>query len=219
MEKARSTKAKHASKLMKKKNVVAVGIGYKIRNGVQTNEVCVIVSVTKKVSPEALRAKDLIPKDLDGVSTDVIQTGVIKALSVDHAKRYRPAPGGVSIGHKAITAGTLGCYVTSGETGERMILSNNHVLANSNAGYPGDEILQPGPYDGGEIDNDLIATLYKFIKIDFGETEADCKIAIAVADVVNWFAERLGSSHRLWPYKSMAVTNKVDCALARVVKV
>ena len=30
-------------------------------------------------------------------------------------------------------------------TGERLILSNNHVIANSNDAAIGDQILQPGP--------------------------------------------------------------------------
>jgi hypothetical protein len=48
-----------------------------------------------------------------------------------------------------------------------IILSNNHVLANSNAGNPGDPILQPGSYDGGVDPVDRIATLSRFIPITF----------------------------------------------------
>lgn len=215
MEETRRVKAKVAAGLLKKKNVVAVGIGYKIRGGEKTDEVSIVVSVKRKISPELLRSRDLIPKKIDDVLTDVIQTGTIKALD-NHAGRYRPAPGGVSIGHKFITAGTLGCLVRT-PSGEVMILSNNHVLANSNDSYPGDEILQPGPYDGGGMNGDLIAELFIHIPIEFGETEADCKIALAFADVVNWLCETTGRCHRVWAYKSAAAVNRVDAALARPV--
>ncbi|MHC4440599.1 MAG: fibronectin type III domain-containing protein, partial [Planctomycetota bacterium] len=60
----------------------------------------------------------------------------------------RPVPIGVSTGHFAITAGTIGCRLTDGEN--IYALSNNHVYADENNGIPGlDNVLQPGPYDGG----------------------------------------------------------------------
>jgi len=46
--------------------------------------------------------------------------------------------------------------------GDYLILSNNHVLANTNAGKPGDLILQPGPFDGGLFPSDAVATLERF---------------------------------------------------------
>jgi hypothetical protein len=47
------------------------------------------------------------------------------------------------------------------------ILSNNHVLANSNDATLGDPILQPGPFDGGTDPADRIASLSRFIPITF----------------------------------------------------
>ena len=44
-------------------------------------------------------------------------------------------------------------------------MSNNHVLANSNAAALGDPILQPGPFDGGTDPADRIARLSRFIPI------------------------------------------------------
>src|SRR3546814_20460298 len=79
----------------------------------------------------------------------------------------RLARSGISIGHAAITAGTLGGLVRDRETGAVAILSNNHVLANSNQGTAGDAILQPGPADGGTDPGDRIATLARFVEIDF----------------------------------------------------
>jgi hypothetical protein len=96
------------------------------------------------------------------------------------ARRARPAEGGYSVGHYKITAGTLGTCVydilPGGTTGSPpahgvgippryYILSNNHVLANTNAASVGDPILQPGPFDGGTDPADRIATLSRWVPI------------------------------------------------------
>ncbi|MEU0427147.1 hypothetical protein ABZ235_26675 [Streptomyces canus] len=61
-----------------------------------------------------------------------------------------PLRPGMSIGHPAITAGTLGAFVTRGDQSGVYVLSNNHVLANCGNCIAGlDEVLQPGPDDGG----------------------------------------------------------------------
>jgi len=160
---ALQAKHNHARALLRKPGVVAVGVGYKRRVGRKTGDVAVVVSVVEKLPPHALATKDIVPYAVDDVPTDVIQTGPIRANN-DRTGKWLPAPGGVSVGHKDITAGTLGCLVQSG--GETFILSNNHVLANSNAGQIGDAVLQPGPHDGGTMD-DQIATLHDYVPVHF----------------------------------------------------
>lgn len=86
--------------------------------------------------------------------------------------RVRPAYGGVSIGHYKITAGTLGTCVYEanylpGIPPKVYVLSNNHVLANSNNAKIGDPVLQPAPYDGGTTTTDTIAWLSRFVPIRF----------------------------------------------------
>ena len=91
--------------------------------------------------------------------------------SQEHKFRIRPAPGGVSVGHFRITAGTLGglCIGRRAPRNQRlMILSNNHVLANSNNANAGDCIVQPGPFDGGRCPADQVAILESFVPIRFG---------------------------------------------------
>jgi hypothetical protein len=93
----------------------------------------------------------------------------LKFASYTFNAKTRPALSGFSIGHNAITAGTFGCVVRDishidrqpGE-GDYLLLSNNHLLANTNAGKPGDLILQPGPFDGGLFPSDAVATLQRF---------------------------------------------------------
>jgi hypothetical protein len=97
-----------------------------------------------------------------------VPVGIVDAYS--HRMRMRPAPGGISVGHVDVTAGTLGCLVTGNSAPRNsrvMILSNNHVLANTNKGPLGASIIQPGKIDGGIHPRDQIAILERFIPINF----------------------------------------------------
>lgn len=87
---------KNRKKLLKK-DLTAVGLGYKIVGGKRTGELCVVCSVAKKKMISEISPKKLIPMEIEGIKTDVIETGVIKAL---HTKRHRPAIGGISVGHE-----------------------------------------------------------------------------------------------------------------------
>ncbi len=192
-------------------NVVATGIGFKVSQGVRTDEVTIVCSVTEKVPASALSAADLVPEEIGGFRTDVVATGEFRALKAP-TERWRPAPCGVSAGHARITAGTLGCVVHRGD--EMLLLSNNHVFADSNAGAPGDLILQPGPIDGG-TESDRIATLDRFVRIDMAEEESSCAFATGVASALNALASLSGSSARLRAVSRRAAANLVDAATAR----
>ena len=208
---ARNVKREHIEFLFGKPNVITCGVGFKESQGVLTDEPCVVVGVKKKVPQAQLTAQALVPKVLTkAVKTDVVEVGHIRAFQ-GHQDRWRPAPGGVSIGHYAITAGTLGCLVT--KDNQTYILSNNHVLANSNDAQTGDAILQPGPHDGGTM-NDQIATLAEFVPIDFGDAPPECGIATGLEQVLNAVAKAVGSKHRLSAFQESPGTNVVDCALA-----
>ncbi|MFC7219768.1 hypothetical protein ACFQLX_16590 [Streptomyces polyrhachis] len=96
-------------------------------------------------------------------------------------RRLRPCPAGYSIGNIRVTAGTLGSVVYDflpgattdppgpglGVPAKFYVLSNNHVLADSNRAQPGSPILQPGVFDGGMDPQDRIATLERFVSIQF----------------------------------------------------
>ena len=117
-----------------------------------------------------------IPERVDGVPVHTEVSGRFYALrgttcessgegQCTTAERWpTPVPTGVSIGHPAITAGTIAARVT--KNGAVYILSNNHVLANINQATFGDPILQPGTYDGGGT-GDAIAILDDFQQIAF----------------------------------------------------
>jgi hypothetical protein len=204
--------------LLGRENVVATGIGWKVRGGERTGSLSIICSVVKKVPEAQLAGGAIIPREVGGIPTDVVETGVIHALQA-RTDRWRPAPGGVSIGHRDITAGTLGCLVKDDDG--TYILSNNHVLANANEASPGDAILQPGPIDGGRNPADKIAELARFVQISMPEPAppSDCPIATGVAWLGNLFARAAGSSTRLQAVRPFAGENLVDAALARPVNV
>jgi|YNPBryBLVA2012_1023415.scaffolds.fasta_scaffold01035_1 hypothetical protein len=205
-------KQRHVERLLFRRNVVGCGIGYKVSEGVQTDELSLVVSVTRKMPASALSAADLVPREVDGVRTDVVEVGMLRAQQ-SPTSRWRPVvPPGVSLGHQRVTAGTFGCLVQ--RNGERFILSNNHVLADINRGRPGDLILQPGPADGGTAE-DGIATLAEFVPLDFGTTEPECRLVGWLADLLNGLARLTGSTHRLQPVRQTPGVNRVDAALAR----
>jgi hypothetical protein len=123
-----------------------------------------------------------LPAVVDGIAVAPRVTGRLMALS-DPTDRRRPAPLGYSVGHPAITAGTIGARVRDA-LGRVYILSNNHVLANSNGATIGDPAYQPGPFDGGTA-ADQIATLSDFQPITFSgaaNNTMDAAIALSGTD-------------------------------------
>jgi hypothetical protein len=214
---AMQAKEAHKAEIMAKPNVVGVGVGYKVRGGREAQELSVITLVERKISKDGLDPGALVPRSVNGVTTDVIEVGELRALQTPR-DRWRPAPGGVSIGHYRISAGTLGVIVRDRATGVRLILSNNHVLANSNDAQPGDAILQPGGADGGKVDGDTIAMLERFVPILFNTEGGQCNVAAGYAHLGNVIAAILGSSHRVEPiHVNPQATNLVDAAVARPV--
>ncbi len=191
-------KARHERRLLRKRNVVGVAVGKKVVGGEETDELCLVVLVRKKLPEAELGSRERIPKRINSVTTDVVETGELEALGqrvrmvrrpVD---RWRPAPGGVSLAHADVSAGTLGCVVR--RDSEPFILSNSHILAESGRATTGDPILQPAPEGGGREPRDVIAQLSDFVPL-------------------RWQLQGLGRLLRpLFPRR-----NLVDCALARPV--
>ncbi len=187
--------------LLSKPNVQAVGVGFKNNS----HQLSIIVSVDRKLDEVALKPHEMIPREILGVSTDVVEVGSIKALSF--TDKVRPLEAGNSIGHYQVTAGTLGCFVV--KDGEIVLLSNNHVLANTNLAKSGDPIYQPGKYDGG-LAGDTVARLLNFAPISLNQPE--CKFAAALSNSVNKVSKSIGSQHRVHAYR--LTNNMVDAAIA-----
>lgn len=212
VETVRAALGRSRRKLLPQAHVVATGVGYKITRGVKTDALAIVCSVTEKVALNSLRPRDRVPSAIDGIPTDVVATGIIRALQ-SRTARHRPAPGGTSIGHRSITAGTLGCLVR--REGQVFALSNNHVLANSNDAQRGDAILQPGPHDGGRFPGDHIADLEDFIPITFLEAPSECRLARGLVAVLNAGCWSIRSKTRYRSVNIRAADNRVDAAIAR----
>lgn len=159
------------SQLLNKPNVIGVAVGLKETQGVWTDQMAIVALVQAKRPIGQLTNAERIPRQIDDLPTDVYEIGYVQALNaLTPQSRFRPSiPSGVSMGHQNISAGTLGTIVKDRTTGEKLLLSNNHVFANSNDGMVGDAILQPGPMDGGLFPSDIVARLERFIPLRYIE--------------------------------------------------
>jgi hypothetical protein len=169
---------KRAQKFLDQPGITSVGVGYELKDGKPTGRLAIQFTVEQKLGLEALESagRPALPEtitDDDGteVPVDVIQRsykpGVVLLAKPEAAtprrqrrKRLDPIRPGISVSHVAGTAGTIGAIVFDNETGEPLILSNWHVLAGPGS-QTGDNILQPGPFDGGTLARDRIGRLVR----------------------------------------------------------
>jgi hypothetical protein len=164
----------HSDRLMALPNVVGTGTGYRERRGKVTDDVVAQVFVSRKYPRDHLPDWAIIPDTLPEaaaagrpVSIDVIDVGFVYAAQ--DVTRYRPVPGGCSIGHQSqVDASTLGGWASDRTDDAIVLLSCNHCIANIGvASVPGG-IVQPGRFDGGAAPADLIGALKRFIPIITG---------------------------------------------------
>lgn len=214
----RNVKRKYEKYLLRLGNVVSVGIGWKTTAGVKSRTESIVVGVTKKLPVSKLRRSDIVPAKLDDVVTDVVEVGIISIpppvaiTEVDRTRKVRPLRGGFSIGNIKVTAGTLGCTVWKND--QRFILSNAHVLTPDpmKEELIPSEILQPGPYDGGTLENDLVghvteAEVIKPIGIP------ECPITTGIVRTLNRLYETFRRKTRFVALLE-EVVNKIDAAIA-----
>jgi hypothetical protein len=161
---------RHTPELMRRDGIIGTGI--RVR---PEGESIVVYTVTPSHAAAAR-----VPSRLEGYDVQIVTTGRIDAVRAVPTEFARPAPSGYSVGHPDITAGTIGAKVRD-SAGNVYILSNNHVLANSNNASVGDPTLQPGPFDGGTA-GDQIGTLADFQTIVMGGSSNTMDAAIAVVD-------------------------------------
>ena len=164
-------------------NVVGVGIAEKVSAGRRTGALALTFYVEKKVDVESLSAAEALPPAFplpsgapEGILVDVVEIGRLR-LEAPRIRRH-PVQPSYSIGHVNVTAGTLGAVVTPGKT--YRLLSNSHVLADSGQAAIGDQIVYPGPLDGGVVPADVVGTLAKFHPFQVGGefvNTVDCAVA------------------------------------------
>jgi hypothetical protein len=80
LDRLRVIKTENEKQLMRKANVVGVGVGLREYRGHLTDEPAIIVSVTHKVPRSQLAPEDLVPSELSGFPVDVKAVGTLRAF-------------------------------------------------------------------------------------------------------------------------------------------
>ncbi len=194
MDEVIKVKNENEDSLAQKQGVVGVGVGHKWADGLPVdNKPAIIVFVEKKRTKRGVLQKfslaDMIPDEIDGYPTDVIEVGKLVKQG-GFQSRVRPVKPGFSCGQKNVSAGTIGGFFLD-KDGDPVILSNNHVLSQENKAAIGDPIYQPGVYDTTKNSNlsfqgwpdpvgslPYIGTLKRFVPLSTNGNVQDTAIAI-----------------------------------------
>jgi hypothetical protein len=80
MEDVKRVKKKYEAELMGKAGVIGCAIGFRYVDGKKTDELCIICYVKEKIPEEKLKKKDIIPKTIEGVNIEVVESGELRAL-------------------------------------------------------------------------------------------------------------------------------------------
>jgi hypothetical protein len=189
-----------------KKNVIGYSkkLRKRIKDGKEIEEEVIRIYVSQKVDSSLISLIDLIPAEIDGVPTDVVEIGEMKALDIRpqaHVTRTRPLVAGVSIGNWAITAGTLGWFFEDSK-GRLMLGSNAHVFADDPLSPSSGEkrIVQPGRVDHGKIPEDIVGSYIWHQSL----AGSECILSSAVTSLLNGVSSLLGRRTRF----ELALTEK-----------
>jgi hypothetical protein len=176
-----SPEADHMRGIVASDNVLGIGISEKESEGKATGLIALTFYVERKKSKGKLSPAERVPPevpttiDATKIVTDVKAIGRLRPELNARRKPFQP---GNSVGHIDATAGTLGAVVS--RNGEIYILSNSHVLALAGTAKRGDAIVYPGVFDGGALEDDLVAKLARFTKFTPGTAfvnRVDCALA------------------------------------------
>ncbi len=124
-------------------NVTSVEVGLKRKLGELTDVICFRVIVTKKVNTTDLKKEELIPAEIRGIPTDVLEDQLLVNCSDESG--YDLLTGGIQI-DAGIGSGTLGCFVTvdaePAASKKIYLLTNHHVIIGA-TGVVGTRVGQP----------------------------------------------------------------------------
>ena len=199
---AMAVQDRHTNALMAKPDVVGTGVG------MDPDGKPVLLILTRRAGVLNL------PAMIEGVRTRVDVVGDVRAMGF--TGKYRPVPGGVSVGNKnECAAGTIGCQVVKG--GVRYALSNNHVFARENNAAIGEDIVQPGRYDTKPkcSPSEQVADLSDFEPIVFS-TSASNVIDAAIAAYIPSVSTTCSMVKNLYTPSSTVVTPSVGLAVKKV---
>ena len=119
-DRIRAVKRDAQARLLKIPGVHAVAIGPKVVAGKSTADPSIIVYLLKKKSPAEIPAEELIPPEIDGIKTDVIEQNL---PTVGGALE-----GGLKVSRPDDYSGTLGCIATSSDGSKVYAITCYHVV-------------------------------------------------------------------------------------------
>jgi len=185
----RAVKSSIEDDLLARPEVTAVDIGEKTTKGKPTGRQAIVVYVRRKQPLGKLAAADVIPKEINGIPTDVVEDEIVLqsvgaavrevdiAPQID-ATKYTTLEGGMSIGPcrsvflsppdvptagNYVFVGTLGALVKDRTSGATMALTNFHVACVDSGWSVGDIQCQPGRVDAGSCPTDRFGTLTRAV--------------------------------------------------------
>lgn len=187
-------KRKAANQLLKTGstgNVLAVGIGQKIKDGEEKATKCIRIYVQSKLPPADLPSKDdnlrasaMLPKTFEGFTTDVIEIGRFGRAGVVLKQPPQQGPGSpirldtAASNVNSRATGTWGAVVQYGAK-NNFILSCNHILSVNGRVPPGTKIVS-GALCGVGMKPLPIATFPGegyFVEIGTDPNAVDCALA------------------------------------------
>ncbi len=152
-------------------NVMFVDYGWRERGGkLVQDENCIRVHVIEKIAPgpnleaaaQSGKTRGQIPKTISGIPVDIQRRSYglhpgwwsnfwwLPKPANSRFSRNSPMRGGISVSNANLRgSGTLGGLVLDRRSGDKMILSNWHVLVGRWYARIGEPIFQPGRGDGG----------------------------------------------------------------------
>ncbi|MCY4525776.1 MAG: hypothetical protein OXB89_04130 [Anaerolineaceae bacterium] len=71
---------KYNEQLMALPNVVGTAVGLRKRQGQFTDQVALVVMVARKLPRASLAPAELVPRELEGVPVDVLETGAFHSI-------------------------------------------------------------------------------------------------------------------------------------------
>jgi hypothetical protein len=170
--------------------VHSVGLGGRMRNGQPTGELVLKVFVSTKRDPSSLSPSELVPKEFEGIPTDVMEgpephpaaapAGAVLGgpYSVD-VGRQRPLRGGMQLaGEHCVGKGTIGFFARIDEPTPRIVAVTAHHALFSNAAAE-----EPNMRVGSPTADDSVSDCCRDIFGSFLKGYRDASMDIAIIKV------------------------------------
>lgn len=168
-EKVADAKMKIQHQFFKLKGVVGVDVDYKIQNGKDTKELSIVVYVGKKLPVSKIEPRDLIPSEVDGIPTDVLESNPETSWPTNKLELYSKTSqisqdvqspvlfGGLSCNdpRSTIVNGTIGLVFPYNN--KPTMISCQHVFATAWNATPPEPVIEPSVYYGGVYPTNLAA--------------------------------------------------------------